>query len=186
MSKRLEWTLLFIIDTENQRLLVGEKKRDVCKGYWNGIGGKVNPGETVEQAMVRECQEEANVTPTDFTKRGVIHYDKYIKGEHVFANMHVYIAKSFTGHIKDSDEMRLEWVHRSELKDKVFSPGDEYWLPDVLKGFYVDATLAYDQEGKLLSQKVFKLHTGNEALSQKEIAPAPKPMSVDISNKNLA
>ena len=49
-------TVVFLI-RENQ-VLLAMKKRGFGEGKWNGVGGKLDPGETVEQALVRECQEE--------------------------------------------------------------------------------------------------------------------------------
>ena len=43
---------------KDNKVLLGEKKRGFAKGTLNGIGGKQDMGETIEQAMVRECQEE--------------------------------------------------------------------------------------------------------------------------------
>jgi len=50
-------TVCFLID--NERLLLGMKKRGFGKGNYLGIGGKVEQGETVIQAAIREYQEEA-------------------------------------------------------------------------------------------------------------------------------
>jgi len=44
----------------------------VPSGKWNGFGGKVEPGETVEAAAMRELQEEAMVTTTQVERRGVL------------------------------------------------------------------------------------------------------------------
>ena len=59
--KKIQTTLLFLLK-ENQ-ILLGMKKRGFGAGKYNGIGGKLEPDETVEQAMVRETQEEIGVTP---------------------------------------------------------------------------------------------------------------------------
>ena len=145
MSKLLEWTLLYVIDKENDKILLGEKQRSVCKGFWNGIGGKKNPGETIEEAMIRECQEEANITPKQYEKR-----------EKTFGNMHVYIAFDYEGIVKDSDELKLQWVKREDLKYKAFTPGDELWLPDLLQGYMVDAFLKFNKNNVLVENKIYK------------------------------
>ena len=82
--KILNTTLLLIF--KDNKVLLGEKKRGFAKGTLNGIGGKQDPGETNEQAMVRETQEEIGVTPIDYRLIGEIFFDTWYKGEHV--NMH--------------------------------------------------------------------------------------------------
>lgn len=59
----------FMINPETQQILLIEKNRpEFQKGKWNGIGGKIEPGEASIDAMVREFKEEADVTtsPTDW------------------------------------------------------------------------------------------------------------------------
>ena len=67
-------TTLVLIFKDN-KVLLGEKKRGFAKGTLNGIGGKQDPGESIDQAMVRECQEEIGVTPVDYSKIGKIHFN---------------------------------------------------------------------------------------------------------------
>ena len=54
-------TLMFVI-RDGQVLLI-HKKRGLGKGKVNGPGGRIDPGETPEQCVVRECQEELLITP---------------------------------------------------------------------------------------------------------------------------
>lgn len=42
-------------------VLLGLKKRGFGTGKWNGFGGKVEPGETIRQAAIREMKEEAGI-----------------------------------------------------------------------------------------------------------------------------
>ena len=46
-------TLLFVLDRAHSRVLLGLKKRGFAEGRWNGFGGKVDPGETIEEAARR-------------------------------------------------------------------------------------------------------------------------------------
>ena len=52
-------TLVIAIDRNNERILLGMKKRGFGIGKYNGFGGKVNKEETIEQAALREFQEES-------------------------------------------------------------------------------------------------------------------------------
>ena len=55
MSKKI-LTLVFL--REDGRVLLGMKKRGFGAGKWNGFGGKVETGETITEAAVREVKEE--------------------------------------------------------------------------------------------------------------------------------
>ena len=52
-------TLVFVF--EEDRVLLIDKKRGLGKGKVNGPGGRVDPGETPEQAAIRECREELHI-----------------------------------------------------------------------------------------------------------------------------
>ena len=55
MSKKI-LTLVFL--REDCRVLLGMKKRGFGAGKWNGFGGKIETGETITEAAVREVKEE--------------------------------------------------------------------------------------------------------------------------------
>ena len=51
---------------KDDEILLAMKKRGFGKGRWNGVGGKPEQGETIEEALLRETQEEIEVTPTSY------------------------------------------------------------------------------------------------------------------------
>lgn len=55
-------TLVFLLNSSE--VLLGLKRRGFGAGMYNGLGGKVGAGETVRECALRECLEEANITPT--------------------------------------------------------------------------------------------------------------------------
>lgn len=54
-------TLLFLV--RDDEILLAMKKRGFGANRYNGVGGKLDPGETVEQTLVRESEEEISVKP---------------------------------------------------------------------------------------------------------------------------
>ena len=57
------------------QVLLGMKKRGFGKGRWNGFGGKMAVGETIEDAARRELREEAGITVKNFEKLGIIDFE---------------------------------------------------------------------------------------------------------------
>lgn len=62
-----EWVVGFLLDDNANRVVLIRKNRPAWQaGRLNGVGGKVEPGETVEDAMLREFREEADVVILDW------------------------------------------------------------------------------------------------------------------------
>ena len=101
--KEVKTTLLLII--KDEQILLAEKLRGFGKGKLNGVGGKVEPNETVDEAMIRECREEIGVIPLNWQKQGIIVFDEFVKGEREKVVMSLYVAKNFEGTPLKSDEM---------------------------------------------------------------------------------
>ena len=59
----------------NEKILLGMKKNGFGQGRWNGFGGKVEEGESVEDAARRELFEEAGFRAGDLKKRGLLNFE---------------------------------------------------------------------------------------------------------------
>jgi 8-oxo-dGTP diphosphatase/2-hydroxy-dATP diphosphatase len=57
------------------KVLLGKKKRGFGTGRWNGFGGKVEEGETIEESAKRETREEAGIDVSDLEKVGIIEFE---------------------------------------------------------------------------------------------------------------
>ncbi|ABP00789.1 predicted protein [Ostreococcus lucimarinus CCE9901] len=122
------FTLVVVRDYEGGRVLLGEKLRGFGAGYYNGFGGKVERGETVEAAAARELTEEANVEATNMTRRGALRFvfdDKPLEPWLV----HVFHCSRYDGEIAASDEMRPEWFDLDDVPFENMWADDPYWWP---------------------------------------------------------
>jgi len=104
INRRKSYTNVFIVN--QNRLLLGYKKRGFGKGKYNGFGGKVEPGETSIEAAQRELREEAGVQAPLYPAGTLLFLSE---GEEWAFHIDIYRADTFTGTITESDEMRPEW-----------------------------------------------------------------------------
>jgi 8-oxo-dGTP pyrophosphatase MutT (NUDIX family) len=134
------------------------KKRGFGVGRWNGVGGKLNPGESIEQAAIREAYEEIGVkisSEDDLKKTAEL--------EFLFADpqksnwnqlVHVYFCKKWEGEPVESEEMKPEWFRVSEIPFKNMWPDDPFWLPKVIAGNFVEASFTFGDGDAILKQRV--------------------------------
>ncbi len=146
-------TLLFL--RRGDEILLAMKKRGFGAGRWNGIGGKVDPGESIEQALVRECQEEIGVTPINYSK--VAEHGFILDSEDKTAwqmQVHTYITSSWEGEPSETEEMAPRWFKITNMPYADMWQDDKYWLPQVLDGKKLKTLFTFDGQDNLLSQKV--------------------------------
>ena len=132
---KIPLTLCIIHDTQDRknRVLLGLKKKGFGAGRWNGFGGKLEPGETIEQAAKREILEESGVTVETLEKMGVMIFEFEGKPDELL-EVHIYRAESWSGEPREGDEMKPQWFDISEVPFKNMWPDDKYWLPFFLQG----------------------------------------------------
>lgn len=150
--KKLEITLLLMI--KDGKILLGEKKKGFGKGKLNGPGGKIEPGETPEQGMIRETKEEVGVIPITYKEMGTVEFVEWYKGEEQNVIFYLYVGTEYEGELKESDEIKPYWFDLNEIPyDKMFED-DLYWMPKVLSGNKVKAFFKYDKEWNMIEHEV--------------------------------
>lgn len=97
-------------------------------GRWNGLGGKLEPGESPEACMQREVLEESGLTVLAHTLKGFITFPRFEAGS-VDWYVWVYVVTRFSGTPTPSAEGDLFWVPTAELADLPLWEGDRHFLP---------------------------------------------------------
>lgn len=150
--KRVTLTLLFL--RQDNKVLLALKKRGFGEGRWNGVGGKVEEGEGIEQALIRESEEEISVTPIDYEKVADIRFDEYFKGEPTLMHVHIFTATKWTGIPTESEEMKPAWFTIDMIPYESMWSDDRYWLPQVLEGKKISADFKLDEHDTIISHTV--------------------------------
>lgn len=146
-------TTLSLLKKDN-KILLAMKKIGFGEGKYNGVGGKLEEGETPLAAMIRETEEEISVTPTEYEEVGVIEFDEFYKGKKEKVVMHVYTVTKWDGELTESDETKPEWFDIENIPyDRMF-PDDTYWLPYILDGKKIRAYFEFDENWDILSKKI--------------------------------
>ena len=132
------------------------KKRGFGVGKLNGVGGKVEEGESIENALLRETREEVNVEIKEFEKVAVI--DFYFKDNSVNKDFnqkaHVFIAYKWEGEPTESEEMAPQWVDINMLPLEKMWSDDRYWLPEILSGKKLMAWFLFNNENNIAEMKI--------------------------------
>ncbi|HSW74363.1 MAG TPA: 8-oxo-dGTP diphosphatase [Candidatus Saccharimonadales bacterium] len=145
-------TLVFL--RRDNEVLLAMKKRGFGAGRWNGVGGKVAENETIEQAMIRECQEEISVIPRVFTKVAYHDFINDATAEPWHQAVHVYMCSEWQGEPRESEEMAPRWFKLSKIPYNDMWQDDQMWLPLVLQNKLVQSTFTFDEHDDILSAKI--------------------------------
>lgn len=123
----MKQTTLCYIERGDQYLMLHRTKKahDENHDKWIGIGGHIEPGETPEACILRECREETGLTLLDCRYRGVVHFrsDTYPDED-----MHLFTATRFTGTQIECDEGELAWIDKRRLFELTLWEGDKIFL----------------------------------------------------------
>ena len=107
---------------DENRFLACQRPAHKARGLlWEFVGGKVEPDETREQALIRECQEELAVT--------VAVQDVFMEVDHVYPDLTVHLTL-FNASIAEGVPQKIEhndlrWITVEEINQYEFCPADE-------------------------------------------------------------
>lgn len=149
----MKQTVLAYIEKDGQFLMLFRNKKinDINKGKYIGVGGHIEPGETKEEALIREVKEETGLNVQKYTYHGEV----FFKDDDFEEIMHLFTVQKFTGEIIDCDEGELVWIDKNKILEVPHWEGDKYFLEKLQKNeINIKLSLIYSK-GKLVKIKTF-------------------------------
>jgi len=125
------------------RILLIYKKRGHGAGKYNGVGGKIEEGESPKECVLREAKEELGIELMNVEKVGEIMFYN-VNGEDWF--VYIFLATNYRGKEKESDEVSPKWFPISRIPYEKMWEDDSIWLPKVLEGIKFRATFWFSGE----------------------------------------
>jgi len=145
-------TLLII--HQSPKVLLAMKKRGFGIGRWNGFGGKVKEGETIEETMHRELMEESGgLTVPNLEKRALFRFH-FPHNPEIDCETHVFLATEFVGEPQETEEMQPQWFDESEIPFDQMWSDDRLWLPLFLAGKKLKGNFIFDGQDKIVEHSL--------------------------------
>lgn len=133
------------------QILLAMKKRGFGEGRWNGVGGKSNADETIENTAIRETQEEIGITPTSLKRMATLNF--YFPDIPLDKDWNqqvcVFIVNQWERKPTETEEMKPRWFKISEIPFNSMWSDDIYWLPKVLQGIPVKGDFMFGKNQEL-------------------------------------
>lgn len=135
-------TLCFLVT--GREILLGMKKTGFGQGKYNGFGGKIEQGETIQQATVRELEEESGIKVKEEQLELVGTLDFIFPASpQLRHDVHIFLARTWQGQPVETEEMKPQWFLFSDIPYSEMWQDDLYWLPKALAGEKIAGTVLF-------------------------------------------
>lgn len=147
-------TLCYLIrGNPPSEILLGLKKAGCGEGKYGGFGGKIEAGETVTMAAVRELEEETGIKvfEKDLQPMGLMTFLFPAKPDWSQV-VYVFLATKWDGDPVESTEMIPAWFASDDIPFQQMWQDVYHWLPRVLAGERVRARFTFKEDNETVDE----------------------------------
>jgi len=112
-----------LIDVDRRVLIAQRPEGKSMAGLWEFPGGKIEPGETPEAALIRELEEELGIRIAGKCLAPLTFASHSYEAFHLL--MPLYVCRTWDGEVSGQQGQQLAWVRASRLGDYEMPPADE-------------------------------------------------------------
>lgn len=114
---------------DNDKFMICQRPADKARALlWEFVGGKVELGETKEQALIRECQEELAITICV----GDVFLDVVHEYPDIIVHLTLFNAEIVEGIPRKLEHNDIRWITREEIRQYEFCPADKVIIEKLL------------------------------------------------------
>lgn len=122
MSNKTITEVVAALIWDNEKFLICQRPAHKARALlWEFVGGKVEPGETKEQALIRECQEELAIT----LSVGDVFMDVVHEYSDITVHLTLFNAAIAEGVPQKLEHNDINWITPAETQHYDFCPADE-------------------------------------------------------------
>ncbi len=126
------------------QMLLAMKNKGLGVGRWNGFGGKVEEGESIEEAAIRELYEEVSLKASKLDKLGVLEFS--FQSNDMVLEVHTFRIDEFEGEPIESEEMsKPQWFDFDDIPYSQMWSDDEYWIPLLIENKKFKGKFLFDR-----------------------------------------
>ncbi|ACE99156.1 MULTISPECIES: (deoxy)nucleoside triphosphate pyrophosphohydrolase [Rhodopseudomonas] len=120
-----------LIDADNRVLIAQRPKHKQLGGLWEFPGGKLDPGERPEAALIRELDEELGITVKEACLAPLTFASHAYEDFHLL--MPLYVCRRWEGLAMPREGQELAWVRANKLRDYPMPPADLPLIPPLIE-----------------------------------------------------
>lgn len=119
-----------LVDADNRVLISQRPPGKELEGLWEFPGGKLEPDETPEAALIRELREELAITVETPCLAPLTFASHTYETKHLL--MPLYICRRWTGFVAPQEGQAVKWVRTRQLRDFPMPPADAPLIPALI------------------------------------------------------
>jgi 8-oxo-dGTP diphosphatase len=128
--KLLLVTAAALVDADHRVLIAQRPEGKTLAGLWEFPGGKLEPGERPETALIRELAEELGITVEETCLAPLTFASHAYPDFHLL--MPLYICRRWQGFVEAREGQSLKWAKPSELRNYPMPPADAPLIPALI------------------------------------------------------
>ena len=119
-----------LVDADNRVLVTQRPEGKALAGLWEFPGGKLEPGERPEPALIRELEEELGVVTKEACLAPLTFASHAYEDFHLL--MPLYVCRRWEGQPMAREGQGLKWVRPGKLRELAMPPADEPLIPHLI------------------------------------------------------